>query len=66
MPKMKTNSAAAKRFKVTGSGKIRRGKAGLSHLMRGKSANRRRNLRKNGIVDATNQEHVERLLPYAF
>jgi large subunit ribosomal protein L35 len=66
MPKMKTNSAAAKRFKVTGSGKIRRGKAGLSHLMRGKPANRRRKLRKNGIVDATNQAHVERLLPYAF
>ena len=66
MPKMKTNSAAAKRFKVTGTGRIRRGKAGLSHLMRGKSANRRRKLRKNGMVDATLQRHIERLLPYAF
>ncbi|MBK8169680.1 MAG: 50S ribosomal protein L35 [Sandaracinaceae bacterium] len=65
MPKMKSNSAAKKRFKVTGTGKIRRGKAGLSHLMRGKSAARRRNLRKNGIVDDANQKHVERLLPYA-
>lgn len=63
MPKMKTNSAAKKRFKVTGTGKIRRGKASLSHLMRGKSAARRRNLRKNGIVDDANQKHVERLLP---
>ena len=66
MPKMKTNSAAAKRFKVTGGGKVRRGKAGLSHMMRGKSANRRRKLRKNGIVSDTHQGHIERLMPYAF
>ena len=64
MPKMKTNSAAAKRFKVTGTGKIRRGKAGLSHMMRGKSAARRRNLRKHGIVESANHEHVALLLPY--
>lgn len=66
MPKMKTNSAAAKRFKVTGGGKVRRGKAGLSHMMRGKSASRRRKLRKNGIVSDTHQSHIERLMPYAF
>jgi large subunit ribosomal protein L35 len=47
MPKMKTNSSAKKRFKVTGSGRVRRGTAGLSHLMIGKSANRRRGLRKH-------------------
>lgn len=66
VPKMKTNSAAAKRFKVTGTGKVRRGKAGLSHFMRGKSASRRRKLRKNGIVSASHQHHIERLMPYAF
>lgn len=66
MPKMKSNRAAGKRFRVTGSGKVRRGKAGLSHLMRGKSDNRRRNLRKNGIVDGTDEKRVRRLLPYSF
>ena len=66
MPKMKTNSAAAKRLRVTGTGKVRRGKAGLSHLMRGKSASRRRKLKKHGIVVSANQKHVERLLPYSF
>ena len=64
MPKMKTNRAAAKRFWKTGSGKIRRGKAGLSHLMRGKSDNRRRKLRKNTTVDDSDHRRVERLIPY--
>jgi large subunit ribosomal protein L35 len=64
MPKMKTNSAAKKRLRVTGSGRIRRGKAGLSHMMRGKSANRRRNLRKNGMVDDADQKRMHSLLPY--
>lgn len=64
MPKMKTNRAAAKRLRVTGTGKIRRGKAGLSHMMRGKSAARRRNLRKNGIVKSVDQGRVKGLLPY--
>ena len=47
MPKMKTNSSAKKRFKITGSGRVRRGSGGLSHMMLGKPANRRRKLRKN-------------------
>lgn len=64
MPKMKSNSAAKKRLRVTGSGRIRRGKAGLSHMMRGKSANRRRNLRKNGMVDDADQSRTRSLLPY--
>ena len=66
MPKMKTKRAAAKRFRVTGTGKVRRGKAGLNHLMRGKPARRLRNLRKNDIVSAADTPAVKRLLPYAF
>ncbi|MBN1653836.1 MAG: 50S ribosomal protein L35 [Deltaproteobacteria bacterium] len=67
MPKMKTKRAAAKRLRVTGSGrKIKRGKAGLSHLMRGKSARRLRRLRKNDTVDSVNVGSVKRLLPNSF
>lgn len=64
MPKMKTKRAAAKRLRVTGTGKIRRGKARLSHLMRGKPARRLRNLRKNAIVDSSDEKRFKRLLPY--
>ncbi len=66
MPKMKTNRAAAKRFRATGGGKVRRGKAGKSHMMRGKPANRLRRLRKNDTVDASFEKRIKRLLPYEF
>lgn len=66
MPKMKTHSASAKRMQVTGSGRVKRGKAGLSHLMRGKPASRRRKLRKNALVSEQETNRVKRLLPYAF
>ena len=49
---------------MTATGRIRRGKAGLSHMMRGKSANRRRNLRKNGMVDDSDKGRVRSMLPY--
>ncbi len=62
MPKMKTKRAAAKRFKLTGTGKIRRSKAGKQHLMRGKSANRLRNLKKNDIVSSADAPRIIRLL----
>src|SRR3954465_170347 len=64
MPKMKTNSSAKKRFKVTGSGRVRRGSAGLSHMMIGKSANRRRKLRKHAMVNDADEKRIKRLLPY--
>ena len=64
MPKMRTNRAAAKRVRVSGSGRIRRGKAGGSHMMRGKSARRLRRLRKNDMADASDQKRFKRLLPY--
>jgi large subunit ribosomal protein L35 len=65
MPKMKTKRAAAKRLRVTGSGKIRRGSARLSHLMRGKPARRLRHLRKHNLVDKADEKRFKRLLPYS-
>jgi large subunit ribosomal protein L35 len=65
MPKIKTNRAAAKRFKVTGTGKVRRSKAYKSHLLSKKSPKRKRNLRSAGLVHSTNMRGIRRLLPYA-
>ncbi len=62
MPKLKTNRGAAKRFKVTASGKIKRNKAYRGHLLTKKTTKRKRNLRKSGLVDATNAKAVKRLL----
>jgi large subunit ribosomal protein L35 len=64
MPKMKTNRAAAKRFKVSGSGRVRRPKCGAQHNMNGKSRKRRRRLRDNAMVDPAMQERVKIMLPY--
>ena len=64
MPKVKTNRGAAKRFKATGSGKIRRRKAFSSHILTKKSTKRKRNLRKSGLIDETNTKSVKRMLPY--
>jgi large subunit ribosomal protein L35 len=64
MPKMKTNRGAAKRFKATGTGKIRRSKAFTSHILTTKSTKRKRNLRQSGLVDASNTKAVKRMLPY--
>ncbi len=64
MPKMKTNRAAAKRLRVTGSGRVRRAKAGKSHLMRGKSSRRLRRLQKNDMVAKQDEKNAKRLLPY--
>jgi large subunit ribosomal protein L35 len=64
MPKMKTNKAAAKRFRITGKGRVRRPKAGGNHGMQEKSRKRLRRLRKNDMVHTTMEKHVKRLLPY--
>ena len=63
MPKMKTHRGAKKRFKLTGSGKVRRFKAFKSHILTKKTSKRKRRLRQSGLV-ATNGEvkHVKRLL----
>lgn len=64
MPKMKTHRGAAKRFKITGKGKIKRSKANKSHIMTGKPAKRTRRLRKGGIVDETQVKTLKKMLPY--
>ena len=62
MPKMKTHSGTKKRFKVTGSGKIKRRKAFTSHILTKKSKKRKRALRKSAIVDGSNERLLKRLL----
>ncbi len=64
MPKMKTNRSAAKRFKVTGSGKLKRNKAYKRHILTKKSPKRKRNLRKAAITDASNVNTMKKILPY--
>ncbi len=64
MPKMKTHRGAAKRFKRTGSGKIRGSHAFTSHILEKKSPKRKRNLRKTSVLNSTEQKRVEKLLPY--
>ena len=64
MPKIKTNRAAAKRFKVTGSGKLKRNKAYRRHILTKKSPKTKRNLRQPAIVDATNVQNMKKILPY--
>ncbi len=63
MPKMKTNRAAAKRFKRTGSGKFRRLKAYSSHILTKKSRKRKRNFRRPAIVSPADAGRVGRMLP---
>jgi large subunit ribosomal protein L35 len=62
MPKVKTNSSAKKRFKVTGTGKITHQKSFKRHILTKKSKKRKRTMRKDGLVSASNQAFVQRLL----
>jgi large subunit ribosomal protein L35 len=64
MPKMKTNRAAAKRFKITGTGRVRRPKGGANHFMANKRPNRLRRLRKNDMVDTAMEHRVKQMFPY--
>ncbi len=64
MPKIKTSKAAAKRFKMTGTGKLKRMKAYKSHILTKKSAKRKRNLRQSTVTDATNAKVMKKILPY--
>jgi len=63
MPKIKTNRAAAKRFKKTGSGKYKFRKANSSHILTKKTTKRKRSLRLDQIIDARDMKEVKRLLP---
>jgi large subunit ribosomal protein L35 len=62
MPKQKTNRAAAKRFKLTGTGKAKRGHSGLRHGMIGKSRSRKRRLTGTTLVADVDQPRVLRML----
>lgn len=64
MPKMKTKKSAAKRFKVTGTGKLMKMKAYKSHILNKKSTKRKRNLRKATEVDASNVKQMRKIMPY--
>ena len=64
MPKVKTSRAAAKRFKKTGTGQLKRMKAYKSHILTKKSQKRKRNIRKSIITDATNVKSMKKILPY--
>jgi large subunit ribosomal protein L35 len=62
MPKMKTNSSAKKRFSLTGSGKIKRNKAFLNHILTKKAKKRKRNLGKSTIVTDMDSSNIKFLL----
>jgi large subunit ribosomal protein L35 len=64
MPKMKTKRAAAKRFKLTATGKIKIKKQGLRHILTKKSRNIKRDKGITGYVDSVDERQVKRMLPY--
>ncbi|PLX81909.1 MAG: 50S ribosomal protein L35 [Desulfuromonas sp.] len=64
MPKIKTNRGAAKRFRKTGTGKIRRNKAFTSHILTKKSTKRKRELRQGTLVHKADVKNVSQLIPY--
>ena len=64
MPKIKTHRAAAKRFSLTKSGKVKRARAFRSHILTKKDTKRKRRLRKGGLADVTNAKVIKKLIPY--
>lgn len=64
MPKLKTRKSVAKRFRFTKSGKIRRRRAGKSHILTKKSRKRKRNLRKDAFASGVDKWSLEKQLPY--
>ena len=62
MPKIKTNRGTAKRFKLTGTGKIKRNKANRRHILTKKAPSRKMQLRKSGLVDKSNEKQIKQLL----
>ena len=64
MPKLKTNRGAAKRFKKTGTGKIKAKRAFARHILTKKSANRKRGLRTPKFVEKTDSAGIKKLIPY--
>jgi large subunit ribosomal protein L35 len=65
MPKLKTKKSAAKRFRMTGSGGVKRSRAFLRHILTKKSTKRKRHLRGTTMVHESDQRAVKTMLPYA-
>ncbi|HBE73131.1 MAG TPA: 50S ribosomal protein L35 [candidate division Zixibacteria bacterium] len=63
MPKVKTSKSASKRMRTTGTGKVRRNRAGKSHLLSCKTRKRKRLLRQGTVVDGANLKRIRHLLP---
>jgi large subunit ribosomal protein L35 len=64
MPKLKTNKSAAKRFRVTGGGKIKHKKKGLRHCLAHRSKDAKRNLGQMGYIHPSDERNVRELIPY--
>jgi large subunit ribosomal protein L35 len=64
MPKLKTNRGAAKRFRITGTGKVKHYKAYASHLLSSKTTKRKRTLRKSELLSERDVKNVKRLIPF--
>lgn len=65
MPKLKTKSGAKKRFKVTGSGKIKRKRAYLRHILTKKETTQKRRLSQNTVVKKVDESNIRPMIPYA-
>jgi large subunit ribosomal protein L35 len=65
MPKLKTHKGAAKRFRVTGTGKVTRNHAFARHILTSKSRTRKRRLTQGVVADEADQAKLKRMLPYA-
>lgn len=66
MPKLKTKSGAKKRFKITGTGKIKRKKAFKSHILTKKETKQKRRLTHKTVVKKEDEPNIRLMLPYAF
>ncbi len=64
MGKQKTHSGSKKRFRVTGTGLVKRSQAFKKHILTKKSAKRKRNLRKSVIADPANEANIKKMIPY--
>lgn len=64
MPKLKTHKGASKRFKKTGTGKVKRHHAFFRHILTSKSRSRKRKLKKGEVADPSDQAKLKRMIPY--
>ena len=64
MPKLKTHSGAAKRFKKTGTGKVKRGHAFARHILTTKTTKKKRHLDRDTILDKADEKKIKRMIPY--